>query len=390
MSTPSSRDILAQLVAFDTTSRVSNLPLIRYVGDFLSAYGVESRTIPDETGQKANLWATIGPADRSGVILSGHTDTVPVDGQDWASDPFTLDARDGRLYGRGSCDMKGFLACALAAVPGLVARDLARPVHLAFSYDEEVGCVGVVGLLEMLQSENIRPAMCIVGEPTLMQVVTGHKAKRSMRVTVRGRGCHSSLAPQGVNAIDQAARLIVRMQDIAARLAARGGIDRDYDITHSTAHTGIIRGGTALNIVPDICVFDCEFRVLPFEDADALVDELRDYARELEAAMQRIAPEAGIEIDLYAQFPGLDTSPDAPVVTLAKSLTGSNGHSKVAFGTEGGRFDQMLGVPTIICGPGSITQAHKPDEYVEQSQLDACDAFLAQLADWARIGRDRR
>ncbi|RJE79916.1 acetylornithine deacetylase [Paracoccus sp. JM45] len=383
MSTPSSREILARLVTFDTTSRNSNLALIDYVQTFLSSYGVESRLVMDATGQKANLWATIGPADQAGVILSGHTDTVPVDNQDWASDPFTLDARDGRLYGRGSCDMKGFLACALAAVPSLVARQLKRPVHLAFSYDEEVGCVGVVGLLEMLQAQNIRPAMCIVGEPTMMQVVTGHKAKRSMRVTVRGESCHSSLAPQGVNAVNYAARMVVRMQDIADRLASTGDNDADYDITHSTAHTGVIHGGTALNIVPDSCTFDCEFRVLPHEDADALVQELRDYAAELEPAMQAVAPEAGIDIDLYAQFPGLDTAPDAPIVTLAKRMTGKNGHSKVAFGTEGGRFDQMLDVPTIICGPGSIGQAHKPDEYIDQSQLDACDDFLSQMADWA-------
>ncbi len=380
----SSQQILEQLIAFDTTSSRSNLGLIDHVRDYLAGYGVDSRLVMDATGQKANLWATIGPADRPGVILSGHTDTVPVEGQDWASDPYVLTERDGRLYGRGACDMKGFLACALAAVPDLVTRDLARPVHLAFSYDEEVGCVGVIGLLEMLRAEALRPAMCIVGEPTLMQVVIGHKAKRSMRVTVRGRSCHSSLAPQGVNAVDYAARLAVRMQDIAARLAATGGRDTDYDITHSTAHTGTIHGGTALNIVPDLCTLDCEFRVLPHEDADALVQELRDYARnELEPMMQRIAPEAGIEIDLYAQFPGLETAPDAEIVTLAKRMVGSNAHSKVAFGTEGGRFAEALGVPTIICGPGAIAQAHKPDEYIDPSQLAACDDFLRQIADWA-------
>lgn len=384
MPAPSNREILTDLVAFNTTSRDSNLALIDYVRTYLSSYGVESRLVMDATGQKANLWATIGPADQPGVILSGHTDTVPVDGQDWASDPFKLEDRNGRLYGRGSCDMKGFLGCALAAVPGLVTRNLAHPIHLAFSYDEEVGCVGVVDLLKMLKAENIRPAMCIVGEPTLMQVVIGHKAKRSMRVTVRGKGCHSSLAPQGVNAVDYAARMIVRIQDIAVRLADKGGRDTDYDITHSTAHTGIISGGTALNIVPDSCVFDCEFRVLPSENPDALVDELRDYASsELEPMMRRIAPDTGIEIDVYAQFPGLDTLPEADVVTFAKRLTGQNGHSKVAFGTEGGRFNEILGVPTVICGPGSITQAHKPDEYIEQSQLDACNDFLEQLACWA-------
>ncbi len=383
MPVPMSSEILADLVAFDTTSRNSNLPLIEHVEAYLAECGVESRRVYDATRQKANLWATIGPTDRPGIVLSGHTDTVPVDGQDWASDPFRLDARNGRFYGRGSCDMKGFIACALAAVPDLVKRDLARPVHLAFSYDEEVGCVGVARLLEDLQSEPVRPAFCIVGEPTLMEVTLGHKSKRSMRVTVRGRGCHSSLAPQGVNAVDYAALLVVRMREIAKRLAAEGGRDEDYDVPYTTAHTGVISGGTALNIVPDLCTVDCEFRVLPFEDADALVEELRAYAGELQAEMQAAAPEAGIEVDLYAEFPGLDTPPEAEVTTLAKRFAGSNSHGKVAYGTEGGRFHEMLGVPTAICGPGSIAQAHKADEYVEGAQLDACDAFLARVADWA-------
>lgn len=384
MPTPTSRELLADLVAFDTTSRNSNLPLIEYVEAYLSSHGVASRRVPDATNQKASLWATIGPADRPGVILSGHTDTVPVDGQDWTSDPFSLEARDGRLYGRGSCDMKGFLACALAAVPGLAARDLTHPVHLAFSYDEEVGCVGVIGLLKALQVEPVRPAFCIVGEPTLMKVMIGHKGKRSMRVTVRGLSCHSSLAPQGVNAIDYAALMIVKIREIGQRLATSGGRDAAYDVPYSTAHTGIVAGGAALNIVPDLCHFDCEFRVLPAEDADALVEELRAYATTvLEPQMRRIAPKTGIEIDVYAQFPGLDTAPGAEITTLAKRFAGSNDHGKVAFGTEGGRFDEMLAVPTVICGPGSIAQAHKPDEYVETAQLDACDAFLAKLADWA-------
>jgi len=380
----SSRDILAKLVAFDTTSRNSNLPLIDWVEDYLAGYGVQSRRVFDASGQKANLWATIGPADIPGIILSGHTDTVPVDGQDWSSDPFTLEEREGKLYGRGSCDMKGFSACALAAVPDLVDRPLKRPVHIALSYDEEVGCVGVIGLLEALQDEPVLPAYCIVGEPTSMTVMTGHKTKRSMRVTVRGRGCHSSLAPQGVNAVNYAARMILRMEKIAKRLADEGGQDAAYDVPHSTAHTGMVQGGTALNIVPDDCMFVCEFRVLPFEDADALVAELCDYAaHELEPEMKRIAPEAGVEIEVYAQFPGLDTDPDAEIVSLARRFAGRNDQGKVAFGTEGGRFYEMLGVPTVICGPGSIVHAHKPDEYVEVAQLDACDTFISRLADWA-------
>lgn len=383
MTNPTSRDILADLVAFDTTSRNSNLPLIDYVETYLARHSVESRRVLDETGNKSNLWATIGPTDRPGAILSGHTDTVPVNGQDWASDPFVLTARGGRLYGRGSCDMKGFLACALAAVPDLAARKLTRPVHLAFSYDEEVGCVGVIRLLDMLRSAAIRPAFCVVGEPTSMKVMIGHKAKRSMRVTVRGRSCHSSLAPQGVNAVNYAALMIVRMREIAVRLVMTGGRDEDYDVPYTTAHTGVVSGGTALNIVPDHCSLDCEFRVLPQEDPDALVSELRAYADTLVPEMQTIAPEAGIAIDVYAQFPGLDTDPGSDVVTLAKRFTGSNAHGKVAFGTEGGRFTEILGVPTTICGPGSIAQAHKPDEYVEQTQLDACDAFIGRLGEWA-------
>ena len=379
-----SQEILAKLVSFDTTSRNSNLPLIDFVAEYLADHGIQSRRVFDATGQKANLWATIGPADVPGVILSGHTDTVPVDGQDWASNPFTLTSRDAKLYGRGACDMKGFVACALAAVPDLVSRSLKRPVHIALSYDEEVGCVGVVGLLESLQEEPVRPAFCIVGEPTLMTVMTGHKAKRSMQVKVRGHSCHSSLAPQGVNAVNYAARMIVRIEDIAKRLAKEGGQDLAYDVPHSTAHTGTVSGGTALNIVPVECSFVCEFRVLPFEDADALVTELHEYAKgELEPEMQRVAPEAGIDIDVYAQFPGLDTDPEAEIVPLAKRFAGRNDQGKVAFGTEGGRFHAMLGVPTVICGPGSIEQAHKPDEFVEAAQLDACDKFLAHLADWA-------
>jgi acetylornithine deacetylase len=284
--------------------------------------------------------------------------------------------------------MKGFLASALAAVPHMVARDLSRPIHLAFSYDEEVGCVGVKRLLERLRDEPVKPAFCIVGEPTSMQVMVGHKAKRSMRIVVRGRSCHSSLAPQGVNAVDYAAMLVLKMRQIGERLAVDSMPDEAYDVSHTTAHTGVIAGGTALNIVPDRCVVDCEFRVLPGEDADALVEELRTYARdELQPRMQQVAPEAGIEIEVFTEFPGLETPPDAEVTALAKRFAGTNGHGKVAFCTEAGRFHEVLGIPTVICGPGSIEQAHKPDEYLEKSQLDASDRFIARLVEWAGGGR---
>lgn len=380
-----STELLAKLVAFDTTSRLSNLPLIAFVEDYLAGMGVASERVYDETGSKANLWATIGPSDTPGVVLSGHTDVVPVDGQDWSSDPFALDERDGRYYGRGSCDMKGFLAAALAAVPKMLERDLDRPIHLAFSYDEEVGCVGVKRLLERLKSEPVRPAFCIVGEPTSMKVVIGHKAKRSMRVTVRGKTCHSSLAPQGVNAVDYAAMVVVKMREIGRRLAAQGMRDECYDIAHTTAHTGVIAGGTALNIVPDKCVFDCEFRALPGEDVDALVEEVRAYAREiLEPEMKAVAPETGIEVAVFAGFPGIETPVDAEITRLAKRFSSSNDHGKVAFGTEAGRFQEMLGISTVICGPGSIEQAHKADEYLEKAQLQQCDRFIEKLIDWTR------
>lgn len=384
MAPTPSTDLLARLVAFDTTSRNSNLPLIDFVEGYLASFGVESHRIPDRTGQKANLWATIGPATQGGTILSGHTDTVPVDGQDWSSDPFTLTERDGRLHARGACDMKGFLACVLAAVPRMVGAGLARPIHLAFSHDEEIGCVGVVGLLDWLNARAIRPDFCVVGEPTMMAVGLGHKAKRSVRVGIRGRSCHSSLAPQGVNAVEYGALMVAEMHRIAARMAATGRCDPAYDVGHSTAHVGTFHGGTALNIVPDEAHFLCEFRVLPDEDPDALVAELRARAEELQAGMQARDPAAGIDVEVYAAFPGLDTPPEAEIARLAMNFADTNRSVKVAYGTEGGRFAQQLGVPTIICGPGSIDHAHKPDEFVDAEQLARCDQFIDRLIDWSR------
>jgi acetylornithine deacetylase len=384
MPSQSSPEILKRLVGFDTTSRGSNLALITFVEAYLADLGVASERVYDATGEKANLWATIGPADVPGIVLSGHTDVVPVDGQDWASDPFDLTERDGRLYGRGACDMKGFLACALAAVPSMLAADLKQPIHLALSYDEEVGCVGVIGLLEALKGRPVTPRYCVVGEPTSMEVVVAHKAKRSVRVTVTGRACHSSLAPEGVNAVEYAALLIARLRAIGARLAKEGAQDGAYDIPFSTAHTGWIKGGTALNIVPDACQFEFEFRVMPGEDPDALVAEIAAYARDvLEPDMRAIAPEAGITLDVFAAVPGIETAPESELVKLAQRFAGSNGFAKVAYGTEAGRFKEILGIETVICGPGRISEAHRPDEYVELAQLQRCDAFIADLIGWA-------
>ena len=379
LARPTSEAVLAALVGFDTTSRHSNLALVDWVETYLERHGVPSFRVPNAAGDKANLFATIGPEGVPGIILSGHTDTVPVDGQDWSSDPFALTERDGRLFGRGTTDMKGFLACCLAAVPAMRAAPLVRPIHLALSYDEEVGCLGVVGLIERLAGEGRRFEACIVGEPTGMQVVTAHKAKRSLRATVHGLARHSSLAPEGVNAVSFAARLVARIDAIGERLAG-GPADPLYDTPPSTAHVGTFAGGTALNIVPDRAEIRFEFRMLPGEDADAPVAEIVAHARrELEPAMRERHAGARIEFETLAAFPGLATPDDAEVVALAKRLARRNDCAKVAFGTEGGRFAEGLGVPTVVVGPGAIAQAHVPDEFIDAAELRRCEAFLERL-----------
>ncbi|MDH3914011.1 MAG: acetylornithine deacetylase [Rhodospirillales bacterium] len=378
---PETRATLERLIAFDTTSRNSNLELIHDVRDYLATHGVGCHLTHDDEGRKANLYATLGPTDRSGIALSGHTDVVPVDGQDWSGDPWTAVEKNGRLYGRGSCDMKGFIAVALAFVPRFLARGLETPIHLCLSYDEEVGCVGVHGLLDFLARQPVKPAACIIGEPTEMKVITAHKGKFSMRCRVRGLEAHSSLAPRGVNAIDAAARVIARLSEMAGRKAAEGPFDEAYDIPHTTVHTGLIQGGTQLNIVPGACAFEFEFRNLPADDPGALLAEVQAYAHgEVEPAMKAIDPETGFAWEPMACFPGLETPPDAEVVSLAKALSGGNVTGKVAFGTEAGLFHES-GIPSVVCGPGSIEQAHKPDEYVSLEQLALCERFMDRLLD---------
>lgn len=377
-----SRELFAKLVAFDTTSRNSNLELIHFVCDYLAGHGVTATLVEDEEESKANLYATLGPSDRPGIMLSGHTDVVPVDGQTWSTDPFRLTERDGRLYGRGSCDMKGFIAIALAHVPEFQRRGLQTPIHLAFSYDEEVGCIGVRRLIDMINGLPIRPRMAIIGEPTDMQVVVAHKGKTDATVHVRGLECHSSLAPKGVNAIQYAAELIGFIAGLARRVGQEGPFDDEFDVPHSTVHTGVIEGGTALNIVPKDCRFSFEIRNLPQEDPVPLFDEIQRFAREeLEPRMQAIDPGTGIDFDRGITYPGLDMRPDDEAVTLAKALAGQNSHSKVAFGTEAGLFQRDAGIPCVVCGPGSIAQAHKPDEYISLEQFRAGHEFMARLMD---------
>ncbi len=381
MDTARSISVLESLVGFDTTSRNSNLALIGWVEAYLDRLGVAHARVPDETGTKANLIATIGNADVPGYILSGHTDVVPVDGQNWSSDPFRLAQRDGRLYGRGAADMKGFVACCLAAVPDMLARKLKQPIHLAFSYDEEVGCIGVRGIIDRLRDWPVKPVACFVGEPTCMQVVIGHKAKRSVQATVRGRTCHSSLAPLGVNAVEFAARVIVKVRDIAERLVREGPRDPLYDVPHSTGHTGLVHGGSALNIVPDLCTFEYEFRTIAADDSDALAREVESYARDvLEPQMKAVAPEAGITLRDRSSFPGLDTAPSSDIVGLSRAFAGRNDLAKVAFGTEAGGY-AADGIASVVVGPGSIDQAHKADEFIAVSELEKCGVFIDRLID---------
>lgn len=380
MPSDQSLDLISKLIAFDTTSRNSNLELISFVEDYLDGHGVTSRRVPDATGEKANLVATIGPAEQPGYILSGHTDTVPVDGQDWTNDPFEVDVRGDKLYGRGAADMKSFCAIVLSKVPEMVSTPLARPLHLAFSYDEEVGCLGVRDLVREMSDWTVRPEACFVGEPTEMQVVIGHKGKKAKSVEITGKTTHSSLAPQAVNAVEYAARLIVKIYEIGQRLRTETDHDLLYDVPFSTAHVAPIQGGTSLNIVPDECRFDFEFRVIAADDRAALMEEVEAYARDvLVPEMKARAPEAGIAFTDKSDTPGLDTMPEAPVTALAKSLAEVNSESKVAFGTEGGLFSEWAEIPTIVCGPGSIEQAHKADEFIALTQIDKCERFLDRL-----------
>lgn len=376
---PQSLEMIRRLVAFDTTSRNSNLDLVAFVQDYLDGHGIKSQLIKDVTGKKANLYATIGPDDRAGYALSGHTDVVPIDGQDWTSDPWTVKEEGGKLYGRGVTDMKGFLAVVLNGVPELARRNLSTPVHLLFSYDEEVGCLGVRRALEVIKDFPVKPRGCIIGEPTSMKVAIAHKGKKSMRCHVHGLECHSSLAPQGVNAVEYAAEVIGYLRHMGRRFAKEGPFDHDYDVPHTTVHTGIVKGGTALNIVPKDCSFDFEFRHLPVQSPEDLFAEVKRFAEEtLATEMRAINGESGFSWEQISAFPGLDTAEDAEITVIAKALTKANDTIKIAFGTEGGLI-QQIDIPTVICGPGSIEQAHKPNEWVTLDQIAQCEAFLERL-----------
>jgi acetylornithine deacetylase len=385
MSTFNSRALLERLIGFNTVSRDSNLALIEFIRDYLADFGVASELFFNAQKTKANLYASIGPTHLRGIVLSGHTDVVPVDGQAWTVEPFVLSEREGRLYGRGTADMKGYLACVLAAVPALVAQPLQVPVHLAFSYDEEVGCLGVRSLLAELQQREPKPLACIIGEPTELRPVLGHKGKLAMRCCVQGAACHSAYAPQGINAIEYAARLIGKLGQIGEGLAQNEDLDLRFDPPYSTVQTGVIRGGTALNIVPAQCEFDFEVRALPSFDPQRVADELQAFAeQQLLPKMQAVQPETAIRFQPLSGYPGLATNPDGFAAELIARLSGCNEFGTVAFGTEGGLFDQA-GIPTVVCGPGSMEQGHKPDEFVSVEQMLGCERMLERLVQWLRM-----
>ncbi|MDY7552734.1 acetylornithine deacetylase [Pseudomonas veronii] len=372
-----SRALLQTLVGFDTTSRESNLQLIAFVRDYLASHCVASELIYNEARTKANLFASIGPVEVPGIVLSGHTDVVPVDGQPWSVPPFELTERDGRLFGRGTADMKGYIACVLALVPALVAATLRRPVHIALSYDEEVGCLGVRSLLSVLAQRPVKPKLCIIGEPTELKPVLGHKGKLAMRCDVHGAACHSAYAPHGVNAIEHAAELIGELGRIGQRL--RDKQDARFDPPFSTVQTGVIGGGKALNIVPADCRFDFEVRALPGQAPQAVADELRAYAeQQVLPRMQAVSAQSAIRFTELSAYPGLMTDQHSEAAELIAAFCGSRAFGTVAFGTEGGLFD-AVGIPTVVCGPGSMDQGHKPDEFVSVAQLAQCDQMLHSM-----------
>ncbi len=375
--------LLEQLVAFDTTSRNSNLDLVGFVRDILDRQGVASTLVEDETGTKANLLATVGPAEAPGLVLSGHTDVVPVDDQAWSSDPFRARIADGRLYARGACDMKGFIAAVLAAVPAMRRAQLRRPLHIVLSYDEEIGCKGVPRLLARLDDLlPARPLGCLVGEPTGMRLVDGHKGKVACRCTMHGRAGHSALTHEAVNAVAYAGELVAFVRRLGVELAREGRRADGFVPPYSTASLGCIAGGGQINIVPDRCAFELEFRTIPGEDPRRLVDRVRRHAEEvLLPEMRTVAPEAAILFEEFLHYPGM-APPTGPFAELMRELTGDTTPGKVSYGTEGGLF-AAAGVPTLICGPGHMSVAHKPDEYVELTQLAACDTLLAKLIGWA-------
>ncbi len=380
-----SRELAEKLIAFDTTSRNSNLELIAFVEAYLAGHGITSQRVENDDKTKSNLFATIGPKDRAGgIVLSGHTDVVPVDGQDWSSNPFSVVERDGLLFGRGTSDMKSFIACALAAVPDFISADPQVPVHLALSYDEEVGCLGVRPMIDTLIRALPRPQVVIVGEPSNMKVVNAHKGIRSYTTTVTGLEFHSSQTHQGVSAILYAAELISELTRLADEMRVRGDASGRFTPPYTTINVGLIKGGTALNIIPRSCTFTWEYRSLPDADETEILTRLNRYAEDVVLPrMRAVYAGASVTTMVRAESPGLAARDGDGGETLVLKLAQCNQAEAVSYNTEAGLF-QLADIPTVICGPGSIDQAHKPDEFIALSQITECDRFMARLAEYLR------
>lgn len=371
--------LLNKLIGFPTVSRDSNLEMIEFIQQYLQQYGIASQLTKNDAATKANLYAVFGPSDSGGVMLSGHTDVVPTESQQWTVDPFSMSQNGSRLYGRGTTDMKGFIASVLAMVPKAVKINLSQPIHLAFSYDEEIGCVGVRRMIDLLESSPERPAFCIIGEPTLLEVGIAHKGKTSAICRCTGVEAHSALVTEGLNAIYLATEMITRIRQIQQEWIALGAKDDDFQVPYSTLHVGTIQGGTALNIIPNHCEFKFEIRNLQEDEPEELLNRLNDAAAEITATYQSKFPQAHIGIEVFNQYPALNTKIEEDVVTYVQKLVSRDNTIKLDFGTEGGLFQNRLGIPTVVCGPGSMQQGHKPDEFIEQSQLAECDRMLDNL-----------
>ena len=372
--------MIERLIAFPTVSRDSNLGLIEWTRDYLAGLGVNSRLTYDASGKKANLFATLGGGSRPGLVLSGHTDVVPVEGQAWDTDPFKATVVGDKLFGRGTADMKSYIATALVMAPRFLASNADAPLHIALSYDEEVGCIGVRSLIKDLAEIGLKTAGCIVGEPTLMQPIIAHKGSHRFRCCVTGREAHSSYTTQGVNSIEYAARIIVYIRQMADRLAQLETRDYAFTVPFSTMQTGTIKGGLASNIVPKDCEFQFESRTIPGASADRLYQEIQDFAATLLPEMRRIEPNAAIVFEAVASAPGMNMKESDDIVKLAAALSRNKPNGAVSYGTEGGLF-QQAGIPTVICGPGDIEQAHRPNEFVSLEQIAQCEAFMLRLID---------
>ena len=373
----SSIEIIEKLISFPTISKTPNIELINWVSELLGSFGIRSTILRNEDGSRANLFATSSDTLEPGIMLSGHTDVVPTDGQNWHTNPFELKQSGGKLFGRGTADMKGFCASAIRIMCEASKKKLNTPLHLALSFDEEIGCIGVRSLIEMLKTSPVKPKMCIVGEPTLLAVASGHKGKIALQTTCKGIEGHSALAPLALNAIHLGTDFVNIVREVQKEIINKGNEDNDYDVPYTTLHVGKMNGGVALNIVPNICTIDWEIRNLANDSTETILTRVKEL---VELKLQEYKnPEAEIFWQETFSYPGLGTDINSEIINFVRSLTGTNNTIKVAFGTEGGLFHKEVGIPTVVCGPGSMLQGHKPNEFITVEQMDRCDLMMANL-----------